>query len=84
MDVPIQMKQYPILFAWQDQVKGELKKMIDLGIVEDTGSPCSAPVVFLKNKTIWDFMIREFQKVIVFDPRSMPRKDESELFCYRL
>lgn len=61
--------------------EGRVKKMIDLGIVEDTDSPCSAPVVFLKNKTIWDFMIREFQKVIVFDPRSMPRKDESELFC---
>lgn len=35
----------------------------------------------LKKQDNWDFMIREFQKVIVFDPRSMPRKDESELFC---
>lgn len=50
--------------------------MIDLGIIEDTDSPCSAPVVFLKNTTIWDFMIREFNKVTILEPRPMPRIDD--------
>lgn len=31
---------------------------------------------FLKNTTIWDFMIREFNKVTILEPRPMPRIDD--------
>lgn len=64
------MKPNPIPFALPDQEKRELQQMIDLGIIEETDIPCSAPVIFIKNTTIWDFVIREFSKITVLDPRN--------------
>lgn len=46
-EVPIQMKPYPIPYALQDKVKRELQQMMDLGIIEETDSPYSAPVVLI-------------------------------------
>lgn len=72
------MKPYPILYALQDKVKRELQQMMDLGIIEETDSPYSAPVVLIKKKDnslrfCVDF--RELNKITVFDPRPMPRID---------
>lgn len=78
-DVPIHMKPYPIPYALQDQVKHELQQMRDLGIIEETDSPYSAPVIIIKKKIgpnlrfCVDF--RELKKGTVFDPRPMPRMD---------
>lgn len=77
-EVPIQMKPYPIPYALQDKVKRELQQMMDLGIIEETDSPYSAPVVLIKKKDnslrfCVDF--RELNKITVFDPRPMPRID---------
>ncbi|XP_065921959.1 uncharacterized protein [Magallana gigas] len=49
-EVPIQMKPYPIPYALQNKVKRELQQMMDLGIIEETNSPYSAPVVLIKKK----------------------------------
>ncbi|XP_062585038.1 uncharacterized protein LOC134246689 [Saccostrea cucullata] len=78
-DVPIHMKPYPIPYALQDQVKRELQQMMDLGIIEETDSPYSAPVVLIKKsdkslRFCVDF--RELNNVTVFDPRPMPRIDD--------
>lgn len=77
-EVPIQMKPYPIPYALQDKVKRELQQMMDLGIIEETDSPYSAPVVLIKKKDnslrfCVDF--RELNRITVFDPRPMPRID---------
>lgn len=42
------MKPNPIPFALPDQEKRELQQMIDVGIIEETDIPCSAPVIFIK------------------------------------
>ena len=71
-DVPIHMKPYPIPYALQDQVKHELQQMRDLGIIEETDSPYSAPVVLIKKKgkTLrFGVHLRELNKVTVFEPR---------------
>ena len=53
--------------------------MRDLGIVEETDSPYSVPVVLIKKidetrRFCVDF--RELNKITVFDPRPMPRMDD--------
>ena len=53
--------------------------MRDLGIVDETDSPYSVPVVLIKKKDetrrfCVDF--RELNKITVFDPRPMPRMDD--------
>lgn len=75
-DVPIQRKPYPIPYALQNYVRRELQQMIDLGIIEETDSPCSEAVVLIKkhyNSLRFSRDFREFNKVTVFDPRPMPR-----------
>ena len=50
--------------------------MRDLGIIEETDSPYSAPVVFIKkkDKTLrFCVDLRELNKETVFDPMPMPR-----------
>lgn len=50
---------------------------INLGIIEETDSMCSAPVVLINKKTRqFETWIREFNKVTVFDQRPMPRIDD--------
>ncbi|KAL5013042.1 hypothetical protein ScPMuIL_011593 [Solemya velum] len=78
-DIPIHRKPYPIPYALQDKVKKELQQMKELGIIEDSDSPYSAPMVLVKRpeaslRICIDF--RELNRVTVFDPRPMPRMDD--------
>lgn len=70
------MKPNLIPFALLDQVKRELQQKINFGIIEETDSPCSAPVVFIKKIQQFQTSIREFNKVTVFDPRPIARIDD--------
>lgn len=49
------------------------------GIIEETDSPCSEPVVLIKkhdNSLRFCRDFKEFNKVTVFDPRPMPRVND--------
>ncbi|XP_062589077.1 uncharacterized protein LOC134250727 [Saccostrea cucullata] len=76
---PIQKKPYSIPYALQEKVKAEIKQMKEMGIIEETESPYSAPIVLIKkNDDTLRFCVdyRDLNKVTVFDPRPMPRMDD--------
>ena len=49
-DTLIMVKQYPLLFSTMETIKGKIKEMIDLDIVELSDSPYCSPVHIVKKK----------------------------------
>lgn len=79
---PIRLKSYPIPFAKREEIRKEVKSMLDLGVIEPSTSSYSSPIVLVKkkdgtNRFCIDF--RALNKVTVFDAEPIP--DTEELFA---
>jgi len=78
-DIPIRVKPYPIPFSMKETVIDEVRKMIDMGIIERSESPYSSPIVIVKkkdktNRFCIDF--RSLNKYTVFDAEPMPNSED--------
>lgn len=79
---PVRVKPYPLPFAKKCVVEKEIKVMLDLGVIEPSSSPYSAPVVLVdKPDGSVRFCIdyRQLNKVTVFDAEPIP--DIEEILC---
>ena len=78
-DQPIRTKQYQLPFSMTETIKGETKKMLDMGIIEKSSSPYMSPVVLVKNPDqTFRFCIdfRNLNKLTVFDAEPIPCPEE--------
>ncbi|XP_033733848.1 uncharacterized protein LOC117322984 [Pecten maximus] len=78
---PVRVKQYPLPYSTKEVIMDEVKKMIDMKIIEPSESPYAAPVVMVKkkdgsNRFCIDF--RRLNRVTVFDAEPMP--DTNNIF----
>ncbi|XP_069140237.1 uncharacterized protein [Argopecten irradians] len=78
---PVRVKQYPLPYSTKEVIMDEVKKMIDMDIIEPSESPYAAPVVMVKkkdgtNRFCIDF--RRLNRVTVFDAEPMP--DTNNIF----
>lgn len=76
---PIKCKPYPLPHALREQVTKEVRKMIDLDIVEPSSSPYASPVVMVKKKDgairfCCDY--RRLNQVTVTDAEPIPDPEE--------
>jgi hypothetical protein len=74
-DKVVNVKQYPLPFQSEKVVCEEVEKMLQLGVIEESVSPYSSPVVLVKKKDgsirfCIDF--RELNKVTEFDAEPIP------------
>lgn len=72
---PVRVKQYPLPYQMTETVKEEVKKMLDMGVIEKSDSDYSSPVVLVRKKDgtcrfCLDF--RQLNKVTLFDSEPMP------------
>ena len=78
-DTPVKVKQYPLPFSTMETIKGEIKEMIDLDIVEKADSPYCSPVLIVKKKDNSNRFCIDFHalnKVTFFDAEPMPNAEE--------
>ncbi|KAK7095116.1 hypothetical protein V1264_006567 [Littorina saxatilis] len=74
-DVPVRSKPYPIPFQARKSLKKDIDNMLKMGVIRESSSPYSSPVVVVKkkdgtNRVCIDF--RKVNKITVFDPEPMP------------
>ncbi|KAK7110259.1 hypothetical protein V1264_014164 [Littorina saxatilis] len=74
-DVPVRSKPYPIPFQARESLKKDIDNMLKMGVIRESSSPYSSPVVVVKkkdgtNRVCIDF--RKVNKITVFDPEPMP------------
>jgi hypothetical protein len=72
---PIRLKPFPIPFNMENVIKEEVRKMVQLNVIEPSVSPYSSPVVIARkkdgsNRFCIDF--RRLNAVTVFDAEPMP------------
>ena len=82
-DVPVRVKPYPLPFAKKEVIEKEVNVMLNLGVIEASVSPYSAPVVLVKKpdgSVRFCIDYRELNKVTVFDAEPIP--DIEELLCH--
>ncbi|KAK7101623.1 hypothetical protein V1264_019974 [Littorina saxatilis] len=80
-DIVVNQRQYPMPFDTEKVIEDEVKKMLDLGIIEPSQSPYSSPIVLVKKpdgsvRFCIDF--RGLNKVTIFDSEPIP--DPESLF----
>jgi len=76
---PIRLKPYPIPFSMKDVVSREIDKMMQAGIIEESDSPYSSPVVLVKKKdgsVRFCVDYRRLNDITVFDCEPMPQIEE--------
>ena len=81
-EIPVRQKAYRIPQSMKPVVKGEIDKMLDAGIIQQTDSPYASPIVMVKKSgdsgDSWRFCA-DYQKLnakTIFDPQPMPRVDD--------
>lgn len=78
-DRPINVKQYPLPYALRATVDEEVQYMLQMGIIEPSGSAYNSPVVVVKkpdqtNRLCIDF--RQLNKALVSTAEPIPNADE--------
>ena len=78
-NAPVQCKPYQLPYATRQELKKDIRKMLDLGIIRESKSPYASPVVIVKkadgsNRVCVDY--RKLNKLTVFDPGPMPTTEE--------
>ena len=79
---PVFRKQYPLPFSALDTIEKEVKFMLDIGVIEASTSPYSAPVVLVKKSdgsTRFCCDYRALNSVTVSDAEPIP--DQDQLFA---
>lgn len=76
--LPFKQRQYPLSPAMQKHLHAEIKKMLDLGVIQPSNSPWSSPVLLVKKKN-GEFRAcfdgRRLNSVTVPDSYPLPRTD---------
>ena len=78
-NTPVHCKPYRLPYATRQELKKDIKEMLDLGIIRESKSPYASPVVIVKksdgsNRVCVDY--RKLNKLTVFDPEPMPTAEE--------
>ena len=73
-DDPVRSKPYPLPYAVREELRGEIRDMVRLGIIQDSNSPYASPIVIVKkkdgsNRICVDY--RKLNKLTVADPEPM-------------
>ncbi|KAL9963057.1 hypothetical protein ACROYT_G032222 [Oculina patagonica] len=76
---PVRSKPYPVPYSLRESLKEDINDMIKMGVVRESNSPYSSPVVVVKkkdgtNRVCVDY--RKLNKLTVFDPEPMPTAEE--------
>ncbi|XP_077541014.1 uncharacterized protein LOC144153239 [Haemaphysalis longicornis] len=77
-DAPIQVRQYPLPFAVQQNIEREVSAMVEMGVIERSSSPYHAPVVLVRKPDgTYRFCVdfRRLNDVLVPDAGPIPRAD---------
>ena len=78
-EIPVRQKAYRIPQSMKPVVKGEIDKMLDAGIIQQTDSPYASPIVTVKtSEKSWRFCAdyRKINAKTIFYPQPMPRVDD--------
>ena len=78
---PVRVKQYPLPHSQMNVVKEEVQAMLDMGVIERSASPYSAPIVLVKKKdgkVRFCIDYRKLNKHLVFDSEPIP--DTEQIF----
>ena len=81
-EMPVRVRPYPLPHSQAEVVRKEVQAMLDMGVIERTSSPYSAPIVLVKKKDgkiRFCIDYRQLNKVVVFDSEPMP--DVEQLFA---
>ena len=78
-NTPVHCKPYRLPYATRQELKKDIREMLDLGIIRESKSPYASPVVIVKksdgsNRVCVDY--RKLNKLTVFDPEPMPTAEE--------
>ena len=78
---PIRSNPYPLPYTVQEELRGEIRETISLGIIRESSSPHASPVVIVKkkdgcNRICDDY--RKLNKLTIADPE--PMITEEDLF----
>ena len=78
-NTPVHCKPYRLPYATGQELKKDIREMLDLGIIRESKSPYASPVVIVKksdgfNRVCVDY--RKLNKLTVFDPEPMPTAEE--------
>ncbi|GFR98235.1 Pol polyprotein [Elysia marginata] len=78
-DEIVRVKPYQLLFASQEFVKEEIKRLLELGVIEPSVSPFSSPIVLVKKKDgslrfCIDF--RRLNAITVLDATNIPLPED--------
>ena len=78
-NTPVHCKPYRLPYATRQELKKDIREMLDLGIIRESKSPNASPVVIVKksdgsNRVCVDY--RKLNKLTVFDPEPMPTAEE--------
>ena len=73
-DQPVCSKPYPVPFKLQEELRGHIKEMLNLGIIRRSDSAYASPIVLVPkkdgtNRLCIDY--RKLSKVTLFDPQPM-------------
>ncbi|XP_060062936.1 uncharacterized protein LOC132543450 [Ylistrum balloti] len=76
---PVHVKPYQLPYNTKEVIGEEVKKMLEMGVIEPSTSPYSAPVVLIKkkdgtNRFCIDF--RRLNRVTIFDAEPMPNTED--------
>lgn len=77
-DTPIRCKSYPIPFSMQEELDKDVRRMIDMGVVEPSTSPYSTPLIVVKSKNKSNRYCLDFRKInkqTIFDAEPMPSQE---------
>ncbi|XP_062590636.1 uncharacterized protein LOC134252230 [Saccostrea cucullata] len=77
-DKPVRVSPRQIPFAMMETVKDEVRKMLEIGVIEYSESPCSSPIVLVAKKdNTYRFCVdfRALNRITVFDAEPMPDVD---------
>ena len=78
---PVRLKPYPLPYALRQELKDEIKEMLDIGVIRKSSSPYASPVVIVKkkdgsNRICVDY--KKLNKVTILDPE--PMRTSEDLF----
>ncbi|XP_070545582.1 uncharacterized protein [Ptychodera flava] len=87
---PVRSKPYPLPFAKTEEVKSEVIKMLNMGVIEPSDSPYASPIVIVKKKDNTNRFCIDFRKlnrITVFDaePRTSPQlSQDGQTLCGKI
>ena len=79
---PVRLKPYPLQYALRQELKNEIKEMLDMGVIRKSSSPYASPVVVVvkkkdgSNRICVDY--RKLNKATISDPE--PMRTSEDLF----